>query len=281
MSDSKTAVVGIDHLIVMVRDLDNSLRLWQALGFAPTPRGFHATGGTANHLIMLDRTYIELLGMADPRSESPYRAMIEQAPGLWGIAFRGSADETFRYWQERELNPAAPTSLAREVEIAGRLEQARFRLTMLERTRNLPFLLFCCEQLTPQFVWQPGSPAHPNGARALQEVIVVMNNEDIQEQFERVAGRPVTRVAPGSGQLAFEDSRISFLSEGAFGRRFGHQADLRPRIRPSLAGFVLRTADLDQARAFAQAAGWHLRDSDSGGFLAQVPDDGVVIEWTP
>jgi hypothetical protein len=56
-------VRGIDHLIVMVRHLDRSESAWRALGFATTPRGFHQSGGTANHLIMLRESYIELLGM--------------------------------------------------------------------------------------------------------------------------------------------------------------------------------------------------------------------------
>ena len=120
VNESAYSVKGIDHLIVMVPDLDRSERAWQALGFSTTPRGYHQTGGTANHLIMLDRTYIELLGLADPTSVSAYRSLIEDSPGLAGIAFRGSAQETFEFWRSRGLDPAVPASLARPVDIGGR-----------------------------------------------------------------------------------------------------------------------------------------------------------------
>jgi hypothetical protein len=274
------SVKGIDHLIVMARDLDRSERAWADLGFILTPRGFHQTGGTANHLIMLDQTYVELLGLADPAAVSPYRSLIEEAPGAAGIAFRGSADETHAFWRAQGLRPEAPSELARPVNVGGRSEQARFRLAMLERSAELPFILFCCQHLTPQFVWPADARPHPNGARSLQEVLVIVDGPDIQSQFERITGRPASRTAEGEATLPLADSRISFLSEAAFERRFGPGASPARRARPLLAGFGLASSNLEQARRFAQAAGWATRATDRG-FAAYGSTDGVVIEWTP
>jgi hypothetical protein len=274
------SVKGIDHLIVMAPDLDRSEHAWADLGFTLTPRGFHQTGGTANHLIMLDRTYVELLGLADSAAASPYRSLIEAAPGAAGIAFRGSADETYAFWRAQGLRPEAPTELARPVDVGGRSEQAGFRLAMLERSADLPFILFCCQHLTPQFVWPADARPHPNGARSLQEVLVIVDGPGTQAQFERITGRPATRTAEGEATLPLADSRISFLSDAAFERRFGAGASPARRARPALAGFGLASSNPEQVRRFAQAAGWATRTTDRG-FAAYGSSDGVMLEWTP
>lgn len=281
VSNPQDIVNGIDHLIVMVRDLERSERVWQALGFATTPRGYHQSGGTANHLIMLDRTYIELLGMADPAADSPYRSMMAEAPGLWGIALRGSAEEAFRFWGTRGLKAAPPVSLARPVEIGGRKELARFQLTMLERSPELPFLLFCCEHRTPELVWRPDVAPHPNGTRSLKELVLIVEGPATQREFERLTGGSVTMSADGSAMLVLGDARLAFLSQAAFLRRFGPQAEFRGCARPMLAACVLTAADLNRARRCAKSAGWPIRDAASGGFVVYVPEEGVVIEWAP
>jgi catechol 2,3-dioxygenase-like lactoylglutathione lyase family enzyme len=280
VNEAADIVKGIDHLIVMVGDLDRSERTWQALGFQTTPRGFHQSGGTANHLIMLDRTYIELLGLVDPSVASPYRATMEENPGLSGLALRGSAAETHRFWSAQGLEPSPPESLARGVEISGRAEVARFGLTRLQRSGELPFLLFCCDQLTPQFVWQADAPRHPNGARSLKELVIVVDDTRTQTAFERVTGHRVTNFAGGSS-LAAGECRITFLSPEAFLRRFGSEAGFRIGARPALAAFVVTTSDVRGARQFAQTAGWRVHETASGGFAVHLPPEGVVIEWSP
>ena len=59
-------LTGIDHLIVGVRDLEAARASFARLGFSTTPRGRHQGWGTANYCIMLERDYLELLGIIDP-----------------------------------------------------------------------------------------------------------------------------------------------------------------------------------------------------------------------
>lgn len=273
-------IQGVDHLIVLGADLERSQRLWRAAGFTLTPRGFHQSGGTANHLVMLDRTYIELLGMADSTTPSPYRAMAEQAPGLWGIALRGSAEATYGFWHAQGLDPAPPASLARPVTIEGREELARFALTQLPRSRELPFLVFCCEHLTREFVWRQDLPPHPNGATALREVLIVDAGAVVRRRIERIVGRAVSG-GDQTGTLQLADCRVSFLSKTDFTRRVGSETAACVRCAPPmLAGFALAVRDLENARRWAQRAGWPIRHSESGGFTTAIAEAGVVIEWS-
>ena len=57
-------VIGIDHAVVVVKDLDKAAENWKRLGFTVSPRGTHsAKMGSGNYTIMLDPDYIELLGI--------------------------------------------------------------------------------------------------------------------------------------------------------------------------------------------------------------------------
>src|SRR3990170_3189297 len=82
-------VIGIDHAVVMVRDLDAAAANWKRLGFTISPRGTHsAKMGSGNTTIMLDPDYIELLGvLAETEHNAPARAFLAQREGIERIAF--------------------------------------------------------------------------------------------------------------------------------------------------------------------------------------------------
>ena len=72
-------VIGIDHAVVVVGDLDKAAATWKALGFTLSPRGTHSAHmGSGNYTIMLDPDYIELLGVLVP---TEYNAATRRFPG--------------------------------------------------------------------------------------------------------------------------------------------------------------------------------------------------------
>src|SRR6201982_4322 len=82
-------VIGIDHAVVMVRDLDHAAETWRQLGFTLSPRGTHSAHmGTGNYTMMLDPDYIELLGvLAATEHNAPARAFIDKREGIERVAF--------------------------------------------------------------------------------------------------------------------------------------------------------------------------------------------------
>ena len=56
---------GIDHVVVLVRDLDRAQQAYARMGFTLTPRGFH-TLGSQNHCLMFGSDYVELLAVPRP-----------------------------------------------------------------------------------------------------------------------------------------------------------------------------------------------------------------------
>ena len=81
-------VIGIDHVVVMVRDLDEAAETWKRLGFTLSPRGTHSAHmGSGNYTIMLDPDYIELLGvLTETELNAPARAFLAKREGVERIA---------------------------------------------------------------------------------------------------------------------------------------------------------------------------------------------------
>lgn len=52
-----SAIAGLDHALVGVRDLEAARASWGKLGLKITPRGRHIGWGTANYCIMFERGY--------------------------------------------------------------------------------------------------------------------------------------------------------------------------------------------------------------------------------
>src|SRR3982074_3870106 len=92
MSGSVTikSIAGMDHAVVVVKDLDAAAENWKRLGFTVSPRGTHsAKMGTGNATIMLDPDYMELLGvLVETEHNTPTRAFLAQrGEGIERIAF--------------------------------------------------------------------------------------------------------------------------------------------------------------------------------------------------
>ncbi|MCA3314921.1 MAG: VOC family protein, partial [Roseomonas sp.] len=60
-------VGGIDHCVVLVRDLDKAAETFARAGFTVAPRGVHSAHmGTGNNCVMLEKDYFEILGVLNP-----------------------------------------------------------------------------------------------------------------------------------------------------------------------------------------------------------------------
>ena len=96
-------LLGIDHLVVAVRDPDAAAAdLEAALGLAATAGGRHLEAGTSNRLVFLGDTYVELIGIwdrslarANPIGSAALDALDAGSPGLvtWAIATDSAAGD--------------------------------------------------------------------------------------------------------------------------------------------------------------------------------------------
>lgn len=251
-------ITGLDHAVLLVRDLDLAVQTYERLGFTATPRGFHSLG-SQNHCLMFARDYLEL--MALPRPVPAFQFFIDflqDGEGVGAVAL-ASEDAALAQRALREAGMPAepPLALARPVEDLG---EARFTLVQLPPAATPGFRSFVCQHHTRDMVWRPEYAAHPNGAQALCEVICAGKAGDYLPLFDGVPLRVCSR-------------------EEAEGRFPGL---LAPREGPCIVALRIAVRALDEtARELARRAVRHGRLA--GGEIAVAAPDahGVALIFCP
>lgn len=171
-------VIGIDHAVVMVQDLDKAAENYRQLGFTISPRGTHSAHmGTGNYTIMFDPDYMELLGvLAATEHNAPARAFLDQrGEGIERIAFT-AVDSTAGAEEicARGLEPIGPTDFERPVTLPdGTISAAKFR-TFMWPTAEAPggVRIFACQHKTPETVWIPELMKHANAAKRIKQTLI-------------------------------------------------------------------------------------------------------------
>jgi glyoxalase-like protein len=248
-------VIGIDHAVVVVRDLDKAAENWKRLGFTVSPRGTHsAKMGSGNYTIMLDPDYIELLGvMVETEHNAPTRAFLaKRGEGVERIAFTAvdsaaGAEEI----RARGYQPVGPTDFERPVTMPdGSLSAAKFRVfqwPVLEAPGGLR--IFACQHKTRDTVWIPELMKHLNGARRLRHALIVSpepakDAAHLARMIDRdVRSEPDEGIAVPSGS---DRADFIFLTKEQLVRRYP-RVSLAGLPERGGAGLVLATSDLGAA----------------------------------
>ena len=256
-------VIGIDHAVVVVKDLDNAAENWKRLGFTVSPRGTHsAKMGSGNATIMLDPDYIELLGvLVETEHNAPTRAFLaKRGEGLERIAFTAvdsaaGAGEI----RARGYEPVGPVDFERPVTMPdGSLSAAKFRIfqwPIAEAPAGLR--IFACQHKTPETVWIPQLMKHANGAKRLKQTLVVSPEaaKDAAHLARMIDGgvraEPDGAVAVPSGS---DRADFIFLTKDQLGRRYP-DVSLAGLPERGGAGLVLATSDLATAEKAVGSAG--------------------------
>jgi catechol 2,3-dioxygenase-like lactoylglutathione lyase family enzyme len=174
-------VIGIDHAVVMVKDLDKAAETYRRLGFTVSPRGTHSAHmGTGNYTIMFDPDYMELLGvLAATEHNAPARAFLDKrGEGIERIAFTAvDSAEGAEEIRARGLTPIGPTDFERPVTLPdGTVSAAKFR-TFMWPTAEAPggVRIFACQHKTRETVWIPELMKHANAAKRIKQILIATN----------------------------------------------------------------------------------------------------------
>jgi hypothetical protein len=254
-------VIGIDHAVVMVRDLDRAAENWKRLGFTLSPRGTHSAHmGTGNYTIMLEPDYIELLGvLTASEHNAPARAFIEKREGIERVAFTAvDSAEGAEEIRARGYVPIGPTDFERPVTMpGGTLSAAKFR-TFQWPVAEAPggMRIFACQHKTRETVWIPELMTHANGAKRLKRVLLIAP-EPIKEaaQLSRMIDRETKTEPDGAIAVPSGVDRADFLfsTKEQLGKRFP-DVPLTGLPERGAAGLVI-AADLGAAEIVLKSAG--------------------------
>jgi catechol 2,3-dioxygenase-like lactoylglutathione lyase family enzyme len=278
-------VTGLDHLILGVRDLDAARAQWARLGFNSTPRGRHVGWGTANHCLMLEEGYIELLGIVDPAQfTNGLDRFLEQRQGLLGLAL-GTADPdaTYAAWLRAGLAPSPPRALGRLVELPGGDVELRFRNVMLERQATAGVGMFATAHLTPELLRRPAWTSHPNGALALVScTIVARDPAPVAEAMGRIFGSSVLTRTDKVTAVQTGTAVLLVAGEGDAGQLHPGFDIEAPDDMPLLQVMAVMVDDPDRAAAFLELQGVPYRRDAARAVLVQ-PENatGVCLELVP
>jgi catechol 2,3-dioxygenase-like lactoylglutathione lyase family enzyme len=248
---------GLDHAVILVRDLDRARDTYERLGFTLTPRGFHSLG-SQNHCIMFEHDYIELMAVPKPHPAFQYFSdFLARGEGVGAIAL--ATDDAAAAHAEiarAGIAAEAPLALSRPVQDLG---EARFSLVMLPPAQTPGFRTFICQHHTRDIVWRPEYRSHALGAAQIAGIAVVA--EDASRYAEVFGDKPRRT---GEGLLIETGSAPILVSSAARMSKRLRGADLPRLAPPFVTALFIRVVD----RARAAAA---LR---RGGFSAVLLKDG-------
>jgi hypothetical protein len=222
-------VIGIDHAVVMVKDLDQAAANYKRLGFTVSPRGTHSAHmGSGNYTIMFDPDYMELLGVLTPTEHNaPARAFLERSgEGIERVAFTAvDSAEGAEEIRSRGYPPVGPTDFERPVTMPnGTISSAKIR-TFQWPTAEAPggVRIFACQHKTRETVWIPELMQHANGAKRLKQVVIV-SPEPARDaaHLSKMIDRDLRNEADGAVAVPSGGDRADFvfLTRDQLGKRY-------------------------------------------------------------
>ncbi len=282
--------LAIDHIIIVVSDLNAATRQFDQLGFTVTPGGVHSGGLTHNALVpFADGTYLELLATTrnttfqliailkklrllniyTANQTAISRRLIEDIASGVGMndyaLLSKDLDEEMALSQKRDLTFTDPISGGR-VRPDG--QEITWR-TAVPKTLDVPFLI---EDITPRELRVPmvDENAHSNGVSGVKGLTILVPNlvDSIARYRELLGEEPKTQ--PRYPQPGTQST------EYTLGTRF--ISLLSPLPENSILRKLLR-------RRVSRPISLLLRNgkSSQGDFLSltYLPDQGATLSHSP
>src|SRR5438067_1788169 len=190
-----TMLTGLDHIIIGVNDLEQATTVFsQKLGLTASGGGVHPSGGTANRIIVIGDTYLELIAVRTPgEAQQSILDRLAKGDGYLNFAFSSNAIEAdSKAMLSRGVSIIGPTQ--------GQLRSAdgrtrgwsRVDVERRDLTQHYPFLIqhdSTGEERRFRLAGWTQPPAHPLGAtRVLSTTIAVENLAEAAPRFQHIYG---------------------------------------------------------------------------------------------
>jgi hypothetical protein len=276
-------ILGADHVVVTVRDLDAAATAWGRLGFTMSPRGTHSPHlGTGNYTTMFGDDYLELLGvLTETDQNKPTRDFLAKREGIERTAFTtDDAAAGAAELKSRGLEPLGPVHFGRPVDLPnGGTGEAKFNVFRWPLDQNPGGMrIFACQHLTRDTVWIPEIQSHANGAKRIARIEVLSADPKAAAQhMSRLIDEPATET-PVGWRVPSGGKRADFLFyDAATFASLYPQAVREGAAAEGAVSLVLGTDDLAKAKATSGGIA-------HGEETVSVPAknaNGVVVSFVP
>lgn len=276
-------ILGADHVVVTVRDLDAAAKAWAGIGFTMSPRGTHSPHlGTGNYTTMFGEDYLELLGvLTETDQNKPTRDFLAKREGIERTAFTtDDAAAGAAELKARGLEPIGPVHFGRPVDLpGGGTGEAKFNVFRWPLDQNPGGMrIFACQHLTRDTVWIPEIMTHANGAKRIARIEILTS--DPKAAAQKMAGlidEPATET-PDGWRVPSGGKRADFRFYDAKTFETLYPAAVREGAATEGAvALVIATDDLAKAKA---ASGGIAHGEETVSVPAKLAN-GVIVSFVP
>jgi hypothetical protein len=271
---------ALDHVVInTLFDMDRAAALMSQLGFTLTPRGYHSLG-SINHLVMFENDYLELVGL--PSGTDLLRKDVLESPrGLNGLVFQASdIDACQRMLRDSGVSMLEPQSFSRPVTIDSVEHLARFRTVRTAPEVFEAGRVYYCQHHTPELVWHRPWMSHPNGVRALSELVIVTSNlrTDVP-RYAKATHAPSEQRGEDWTIALPHGFRITLMSPARYLARYGERC-VEAAGRPSFFGaIVFDTLNPGRIRDLASSIPDLHVGTDEAALAVQIPSLDTLLEF--
>ncbi len=278
-------ILGVDHPVIAVADMDASEKIYKKLGFTVPPRGSHLEWGTGNWCIMFADDYLELRGIVDASRYTHHldEYLAERGEGLMGLAFAtADADESHKTALASGLKPTAIKDLTRRFHLSTGDAFPSFRIVYLSES-DAPGLLtsVICGHKTPEIIRRPEFLVHPNSVVSVHAItIVVPDPAAYKAAYENLFGADTVKQAGDSLIVTFpQGSRLEIVDQqGAEARGVALPGSKLP-YHPAM---TLAVSDIEKSKAALTANSVPFETSKDGRSITVAPAHtcGVLMTFS-
>lgn len=279
--DKTGPIIGLDHVIIGVKDLEGAREDYNRLGFVNAPLGDHQGRATANYCLMFPDTYLELLGVNQPDldSGSLVENLERRGEGLQRVALgTPDADAAKEQLGKHGVRTEDVRDLARPSKEPEGV--VRFRNLFIPADETAGLLLFLCGHKTPELMRTPAWMEHPNGARSFAGATAIVDDVDATlAALARLFGEQYVLRTSYGAEIQTDRGTISVTKRDTFEGR--HPGAATPDLPlPAWHALDIGVADVTATAKYLEEAGIPV-ERPAKGIVRVGPDHarGVLMEF--
>jgi len=197
---------NINHVGMAVRDLNDTVRRFEAMGFQLTPYSPHSAAwklgetvkplSSGNRCVMFANDYLEILASEDPSQPAArITNFLKRHQGAHIICFNTENPQSVdKRVHDAGFSTSGVIPLQREIDTPDGVQTAKFERVQFAPEHSPEGYIQAARHLTPDYIYQPRYITHPNGCTQLSNTFVVTDAlDDFARKYELYTGLPATR----------------------------------------------------------------------------------------
>ncbi len=284
----------IDHLVLAAHDLEDIAAAYRRLGFLVGGRNRHPWG-TENHIVQLDGTFLELIGLAaDFRqlgaddAAAPFAntlgRYIGRREGLAMLALRSDdAVADARRFADSGIGLGKTMHFGRTAEAPdGSRREVAFTVAFALDSAAPATEFFVCQHHRPENFWNPAVQSHPNTARSLRGVALVAEQPSERAEFlARLFGQDAVKAVEWGVLVETGEGTVEVMTPAELHRRYGERAEAGAWSDLGFAAYRIGVDSVEAVQRFLNVMGSPYERRDDRLVVPPHVARGVTLSFEP